>query len=97
MYFRLENEYISDREVIGVFDMDSTTVSVRTRDFLKVAQDGGEVIYTSYELPKSFLVTAERNRRAPKRRRVYVTQCLPQTVVKHMKGAARTHDAFGLK
>ncbi len=90
MYFRLENEYISDRELIGVFDMDGTTISSRTRDFLKRAQDGGEVVYTSYELPKAFVVTAEKDRRAPKRRKVYITQYLPQTVLRHIGQKLRT-------
>lgn len=84
MYFRLGEELLSDREVIGVFDMDGTTVSARTRDFLKQAQDGGDVVTTSYELPKAFVVSAPYSRRAPKRRKVYITQYLPQTVVKHV-------------
>ena len=89
-------ELLNEKDLF-IFDMDGTTVSVRTRDFLKEAQNGGEVIYTSYELPKSFIVTAESSRRAPKRRRVYVTQYLPQTVVKHIRTNARTQTYEVLK
>ena len=67
MYVLLGDSVISDRDVVGVFDMDATTVSVRTRDFLKKAQDGGRVVNTSYELPKAFVVTKEK---------VYITNSL---------------------
>ena len=71
MYVILGDAVISDGEVVGVFDMDATTVSVRTRDFLKKAQDGGRVVNTSYELPKAFVVTKDK---------VYITQYNAQTV-----------------
>ena len=71
MYVTIGSEVISDKDVVGVFDMDATTVSVRTRDFLKKAQEGGRVVNTSYELPKAFVVTKEK---------VYITQYNAQTV-----------------
>ena len=71
MYVILGDAVISDKDVVGVFDMDATTVSVRTRDFLRRAQDGGRVVNTSYELPKAFVVTKEK---------VYITQYNAQTV-----------------
>ena len=71
MYVTIGSEVISDKDVVGVFDMDATTVSVRTRDFLKKAQEGGRVVNTSYELPKAFVVTKDK---------VYITQYNAQTV-----------------
>ena len=71
MYVTLGDAVLSDRDVVGVFDMDATTVSVRTRDFLRAAQDGGRVVNTSYELPKAFVVTKDK---------VYITQYNAQTV-----------------
>ena len=71
MYITLGDSVLSDRDVVGVFDMDATTVSVRTRDFLKMAQDGGRVVNTSYELPKAFVVTKDK---------VYITQYNAGTV-----------------
>ena len=71
MYVTIGSEVISDKDVVGVFDMDATTVSVRTRDFLRRAQEGGRVVNTSYELPKAFVVTKDK---------VYITQYNAQTV-----------------
>ena len=44
-------------DVIGIFDMDNTTVSKNTRGFLYGAQKNGAVVDVSGELPKSFLAT----------------------------------------
>ena len=33
MYLTLGDAVLSDKDVIGIFDMDATTVSVRTREF----------------------------------------------------------------
>lgn len=60
MYLFLGGD-ISVREdsIIGVFDMDNTTVAASTRKFLSRAQKEGRVVTVSYELPKSFCLTSE--------------------------------------
>ena len=55
--------------IVGVFDLDNTTVSGRTRDFLARAERMGEVVDVSGTLPKSFIVTREFGMD-----RVYLTQ-----------------------
>ena len=58
MYIHLgENTVISDREIIGIFDMDTSTVNKATRDFLSNAEKNGKIAYVNYDLPKSFIVT----------------------------------------
>ncbi len=48
MYLHLGNEtVIKEREVIGIFDMDSTTVSKHTRKFLKVSEKNKKVFTVS--------------------------------------------------
>ena len=44
--------------IVGVFDMDNTTTSKRTRDFLRKAQEEGCVVSCD-DLPKSYVVTVE--------------------------------------
>ncbi|MCL1952014.1 MAG: DUF370 domain-containing protein [Oscillospiraceae bacterium] len=46
--------------IVGVFDLDTATVSKHTRDFLRRAQEAGAVISTGEDLPQSFLVTGEK-------------------------------------
>ncbi|MBQ9228079.1 MAG: DUF370 domain-containing protein [Eubacterium sp.] len=52
-----ENTVVTDREIIGIFDMDTSTVNKATRDYLALAEKNGRVKYVNYELPKSFVVT----------------------------------------
>lgn len=58
MYLHLgENTLIKDEEIIGIFDMDTSTVNKATRDFLTKSQKDNKIIYVNYDLPKSFIVT----------------------------------------
>lgn len=49
---------VRQSSIIGIFDMDNTTTSKRTRQFLEHAEQNGWVVPCD-ELPKSFLLTAE--------------------------------------
>ncbi len=61
MYLHLgQNTVITTQEIVGFFDMDNTTVSKTTRDFLSQAEKSGRVKYVSYDLPKSFIVTKDQ-------------------------------------
>ena len=44
--------------VVGVFDLDTATVSKHTRDFLRRAQEAGAVISAGEDLPQAFIVTS---------------------------------------
>ena len=62
MYVHLgENTVINGDDIIGIFDLDNTTVMKSTREYLKKASKNKKVINVSYELPKSFTVTAEND------------------------------------
>lgn len=57
MYLHLGNDVvIKESEIIAVYDMDNTTVSKRTREFLTHFEKAGRLIYVTNELPKSFIV-----------------------------------------
>ncbi len=45
------------REIIGIFDMDTATVSPHTRDFLRSCDRAGFTENAVDELPKSFILT----------------------------------------
>lgn len=49
---------VRESTVVGIFDMDNTTTSKRTREFLKKAQQEG-VVVSCDDLPKSYVVTVE--------------------------------------
>ncbi len=57
MYLYLpENKVIRSKNIIGIFDMDTSTVSKKTRDFLKTNQEKNNILTTSSDLPKSFVL-----------------------------------------
>ena len=59
MYLNIGNDMaVRDTSIIGIFDMDNTSTSKRTREFLSRAERDGEVIPCD-DLPKSFVLTAE--------------------------------------
>lgn len=58
MYLHLgEDTVITDEKIIGIFDMDTSTVNKATRDYLSKAEQDKKIVYVNYDLPKSFVVT----------------------------------------
>ncbi len=81
MYLHLGQEVVvRNADIIGVFDMDNTTISPHTRDFLRKAENDGRVTYVSMELPKSFTVCAPKGKRGDQQ--VYISQIAPSTLRK---------------
>lgn len=80
MYLHLgQNTVITTDKIVGIFDIDNTTVSKKTRDYLSQAEKYGRVVYVSEELPKSFIVCEDKT--------IYITQISSSTLLKrtHMK------------
>jgi hypothetical protein len=80
MYLSIGNDMaVRESSVIGIFDMDNTTTSKRTRLFLEKAQKEGVVIPCD-DLPKSFVVTVEYGMT-----KVYESTLASSTLEKRMK------------
>lgn len=47
---------IEIRHVVGIYDMDTSTVSKHTRDFLRKCEEENRIVNVSYELPKSYIL-----------------------------------------
>ncbi|MDD4494954.1 MAG: DUF370 domain-containing protein [Eubacteriales bacterium] len=45
------------RNIIAICDMDSSTLSKGTREFLKVSEEEGFVKYIGHDIPKTFIIT----------------------------------------
>ena len=64
MYIHLGQEtVVREADIVGIFDLDSTTISKHTRNFLNKAEKNGEVITITYELPKSFVLCKGKKER----------------------------------
>ena len=80
MYLSIGNDMaVRDTSIIGIFDMDNTSTSKRTREFLSKAEKEGQVVPCD-DLPKSFVLTAEYGLD-----RVYLTSFSSATLEKRMK------------
>ena len=87
MFLHIGGDYIlKKKNIIGIFDLDNSTVMKTTRDFLNAAEKAGDVVYTSYELPKSFIVY--RNDEKESGRVIYISQISAQTLTKRIKNNA---------
>ena len=80
MYLSIGNDLaVRENSIIGIFDMDNTSTSKRTRDFLAKAEQEGQVIPCD-DLPKSFVLTAEYGLS-----RVHLTSLSSATLEKRLK------------
>ena len=78
------DKVIRSGEVLGIFDLDNTTVSKVTRDYLSAAQKNGQVTDVCTDLPKSFVVCAEKTGQT-----VYITQLNTSTLLKRAKNTKK--------
>ena len=80
MYLSIGNDMaVRTSSVIGIFDLDNTTVSKRGREFLSAAEKEGLVVPCD-DLPKSYILTAEYGLS-----KVYLTSLSSSTLEKRMK------------
>jgi hypothetical protein len=80
MYLSIGNDMaVRDKSIIGIFDLDNTSTSRRTREFLQKAEQEGAVVPCD-DLPKAFVLTQEYGMI-----RVYLTSLSASTLEKRMK------------
>lgn len=79
MYIHLGNNVmLPTHEIIGIFDLENTSISKRTRDFLNKAEKSGRVITVSYDLPRSFVIAGTNKNNV----KIYISQISSQTLLK---------------
>ena len=80
MYLSIGNDMaVREKSIIRIFDMDNTSTSKRTREFLEKCEKEGQVVPCD-DLPKSFVLTAEYGLN-----RVYLTGLNASTLERRMK------------
>jgi len=78
MYLHLGKQVaVPFKNVIGIFDLDNSSVSKHTRRYLEEAQKSGRVVNVSEELPRSFIICNEAGNTL-----VYISQISSQTLLK---------------
>ena len=80
MYLHLgQDTVVSDRDVIGIFDLDTATVAKATRTYISVREKEKSVVTVSFDLPRSFTVCAGKK---GERETVYLSPLSPGTLEK---------------
>ena len=60
MYLHIGNgKSVRKKQIIGIFDLDTSTVSKIGKDFINKMQKAGSVEYEDYDLPRSFVLVEE--------------------------------------
>ena len=84
MYLSIGNDMaVRDRSIIGIFDLDNTTVSRRTRVLLSAMQKADRV-HDACEpgtIPKSMILTEYAGEKG-----LWLSQYSPQTLARRMEG-----------
>ena len=75
-----KNESIDEKDIIGIFDMESATVSQATNGFLRERQDSFGVVNVSNDIPQSFTVTYDGSGTM-----VYMSGSSSQSLMKRIK------------
>ena len=65
-------------EIIGIFDLENTSISKRTREFLAKSEKQGRVITVSYDLPRSFVIAGKTKEDS----KIYISQISSSTLLK---------------
>ena len=80
MYIHIGGDVsVLKKSIIGIFDMDNTTISKWTRQFLKYSEEKENVVNVSDELPRTFIVTENER---DKKIKVYISPISASTLQK---------------
>lgn len=61
MYLHIgKGKTVKEERIIGIFDLDTSTVSSITKDFLNKKEKKGLMVYEDYDLPRSFVLCKEK-------------------------------------
>lgn len=84
MYLHLgQDTVVTYDEILGIFDLEATTVSKATRDYLATATKQGRVVNVGFELPKSFVVCRDKQGNTT----VYISPISPSTLLKRSRNS----------
>lgn len=81
MYLHVGNDIVvRSEDIIGVFDIENTTINKQGRKFLNIAQREGRVVYATQDMPKSYVVICGKDGVS-----VYISSISPATLLKRSR------------
>ncbi len=70
---------VRDKSIVGIFDLENTSIARCTREFLNSAETEGQVVPCD-DLPKSYILTSEYGFN-----RIHLSELNPATLEKRLK------------
>lgn len=91
MYLHLgQDVVVRSEDIIGIFDLEKTSLSKKTKDFLSYAAKNNDVVTVSYEMPKSFIVAVQDGKT-----KIYISQISTATLKKRAEVGRRSGITAG--
>lgn len=82
MYIDIGNDcIINDKNIVAIFDIDNSSISKKTRDFLSTAEKENKIFNISYDIPRSFIVCTEKENKNI----IYLSQLSSSTLQKRIE------------
>ena len=79
MYLHLGNDFmVNVKDIVGIFDIENTSTSKITKDYLNEASKTKQIINCTYEMPKSFVVCFDKDLTE----KIYISQMSCATLLK---------------
>lgn len=72
-----EGKILNKKDIVGIFDLETTSISKKTREFLRASEKKGMVEYIGTEIPKTYIIKKRKEKE-----KVYITQISSQTLFK---------------
>ncbi|MCD7890998.1 MAG: DUF370 domain-containing protein [Ruminococcus sp.] len=80
MYLHLGNDFsVNVRDIVGIFDIENTTVEKCTKRLLDRAEREHRCVYATMDMPKSFVIVMKKNVE-----KLYISQLSAATLKKRL-------------
>ena len=75
-----KNITVEEKDIVGIFEMDKSTLSVWCRKYLSNREKNNKIVYVTQKLPKSFVVCVKNGQET-----VFVSPLMVSTLIGRMK------------
>ncbi len=80
MYLHLGNDFsVNVRDIVGIFDIENTTVGKCTKKLLDRAEKEKRCVYATMDMPKSFVIVIKNGQE-----KLYISQLAASTLKKRL-------------
>ena len=81
MYLHLGGQtMVKQRDIVAILDLETTSVSKKTKEFLRINERNGVVENISEDIPKSYVICNENGRT-----KIYISQISSATLLKRVE------------